>query len=165
MNPVYIGLGSNVGDSIQNIRTALNHMENASSLTILRVSSLYRTAPIGYEDQDWFINAAAECTTSLLPLLLLDLLQSIEQKMERSTPFKWGPRNIDLDILIFGSSIIKEPVLTIPHPLVEHRRFVLEPLAELAPGGIHPLLNKTFQGLLEELGTTQEIEKIQEKAS
>jgi 2-amino-4-hydroxy-6-hydroxymethyldihydropteridine diphosphokinase len=161
MNVVYIGLGSNMDDRARNIRTAIEHMRNSKGLKVLRVSSFYRTEPMGYEDQDWFLNAAAEVQTSLLPLQVLDLLQSIEQKMERSTPVKWGPRNIDLDILFFGDKIVEEPDLTIPHPLVEQRRFVLEPLVELAPNGVHPIHKKTFQELLDELGTAQKVEKIQ----
>jgi 2-amino-4-hydroxy-6-hydroxymethyldihydropteridine diphosphokinase len=160
MREVYIGLGSNVDDRIQNIRTALDTIQKSRGVKVLRTSSFFQTDPMGFEDQDWFINAAAELQTALLPLQLLDLLQSIEQKMERNTPFKWGPRNIDLDILFFGDRIVEEPDLTIPHPLVEMRRFVLEPLAELAPSGVHPLQKKTFQELLEELGVAQQVEKI-----
>jgi 2-amino-4-hydroxy-6-hydroxymethyldihydropteridine diphosphokinase len=162
MKQVYIGIGSNIEDRIQNIRTAIDRMKKSKGLKILRVSSFYKTEPMGYEEQDWFINAVAEGQTSLLPLHLLDLLQSIEEKMGRDTPFRWGPRNIDLDILFFGNQIIEEPDLTVPHPLLEQRRFVLEPLAELSPEGIHPLQHKTFQELLEELGTAQLVEKIQE---
>ncbi len=160
MKEVYIGLGSNVDDRAQNIRTALDYIQKSRGVKVLRTSSFFQTEPMGFEDQDWFINAAAEVQTALLPLQLLDLLQSIEQKMERNTPFKWGPRIIDLDILFFGDRVVEEPDLTIPHPLVEQRRFVLEPLAELAPSGIHPLQEKTFQELLEELGTDQQVEKI-----
>lgn len=164
MNQVYIALGSNVGDRVQNLRTALDHMKKSKGLKVLQVSSFYRTEPMGYEDQDWFINAAAECSTSLLPLQLMYLLQSIEEKMERHTPFKWGPRSIDLDILFFGNRIIDEPELTVPHPLLEQRRFVLEPLAELAPDFVHPFEKKTVRELLDDLGTAQQVEKIQETA-
>lgn len=162
MNPVFIGLGSNLEDRIQHIRTALDLMRKSKGLKVLRTSSFYKTAPQGYEDQDWFINAVAEIQTSLPPLHVLGLLQSIEQKMERRTPFKWGPRNIDLDILFFGNEIVEEPDLTVPHPLVEQRRFVLEPLCELSSEGVHPVSRKTFLTLLEELGTAQHVEKIPE---
>ena len=164
MNQAYIALGSNVGDRVQNLRTALDHMKKSKGLKVFQVSSFYRTEPMGYEDQDWFINAAAECSTSLLPLQLMYLLQSIEEKMERHTPFKWGPRSIDLDILFFGNRIIDEPELTVPHPLLEQRRFVLEPLAELAPDFVHPFGKKTVRELLDDLGTAQQVEKIQETA-
>ena len=164
MNQAYIALGSNVGDRVQNLRTALDHMKKSKGLKVFQVSSFYRTEPMGYEDQDWFINAAAECSTSLLPLQLMYLLQSIEEKMERHTPFKWGPRSIDLDILFFGNRIIDEPELTVPHPLLEQRRFVLEPLAELAPDLVHPFEKKTVRELLDDLGTAQQVEKIQETA-
>jgi 2-amino-4-hydroxy-6-hydroxymethyldihydropteridine diphosphokinase len=164
MKRVYIGLGSNVEDRIEGIRTASQRLRNSKGLKNIRCSSLYRTEPIGYEDQDWFVNAVVEAQTALAPLQLLDLLQSIEAKMERSTAFKWGPRNIDLDILFFGDRVIEEPDLTVPHPLVIERRFVLEPLSELAPEGVHPLQNKTFQELLDELGKAQGVEKMRESA-
>jgi len=162
MKPVYLGLGSNVGDPVAQIRKALERIRGAKGIRILRVSSLYRTEPQGETEQDWFVNAVAEVETSLLPLQLLDLLQEIETRMERNTPYRWGPRSIDLDILFFGNRIVEEPELTIPHPLVEQRRFVLEPLVELAPNGIHPLNGKTFQDLLEELGTAQQVERLAE---
>jgi 2-amino-4-hydroxy-6-hydroxymethyldihydropteridine diphosphokinase len=163
MTTVYIGLGSNVGDRIEHLRYALSHLQNKKGLKILRTSALYQTAPLGYEDQEWFVNAVVEGETSLAPLQLLELLQSIETKMGRDTPFRWGPRNIDLDLLIFGKRIVDEPDLTVPHPLADQRRFVMEPLAELAPEGMHPTRHKTFQEILEELGAAQEIKKMEEK--
>ena len=162
MKPVYLGLGSNVGDPVAQIRKALERIRGTKGIRLLRVSSLYRTEPLGETDQDWFVNAVAEVETSLLPLQLLDRLQEIEERMERNTPYRWGPRSIDLDILFFGNRVVEEPELTIPHPLVEQRRFVLEPLVELAPDGVHPLHGKTFLELLEDLGTAQQVQRLAE---
>ncbi len=159
---VYIGLGSNIEDRVGNIRHALAALKGAESFSLLRVSSLYGTAPFGYEKQAWFANAVAEGKTSLAPLALLEQLQAIERKMGRDTPFKWGPRNIDLDLLFYGDRIIEEEGLSVPHPFADQRRFVMTPLAELAPRGVHPVTNRPFQEILEALGTDQFVERMDE---
>ncbi len=161
MTIVYIGLGSNIGDRVGNIQRALAILKGKKPFSLLRVSSLYRTAPVGYEAQEWFANAVAEGETSLAPSALLELLQSIEKEMGRDTPFKWGPRNIDLDLLLYGNRIIHEANLTVPHPLADQRRFVMEPLAELAPEGMHPTTGTTFREILKQLGTNQFVERME----
>lgn len=160
MKPVYIGLGSNSGDRIKNIRKALSQLSKEAAVELLRVSSYYLTAPQGYENQAWFINAVAETETSLPPAELLELLQSIEARMGRRRLFRWGPRNIDLDILFFGSQRVDETNLIIPHPRAQDRRFVMEPLAELCPAGVDPVTNKTFSALLKALGDDQPVVRL-----
>ncbi len=164
MSCAYVGLGSNVGNPVAHIRTAVDQLRKTKGIDALRLSSLYRSAPVGYEDQAWFVNAAAALYTSLPPRALLQELQAVERRMGRSTPFRWGPRNIDCDILLFEALIVDEPGLTIPHPRLAERRFALEPLVELIPDGIHPALDKTFRELLAALGDTQKVSRLQESA-
>ncbi|NOY54205.1 MAG: 2-amino-4-hydroxy-6-hydroxymethyldihydropteridine diphosphokinase [Deltaproteobacteria bacterium] len=161
MNLVYIGLGSNIGDRAGNIRRALAGLNGTEAFSLLRVSSFYRTAPVGYKEQAWFANAVAEGETSLPPSSLLKRLQLIEREMGRDTPFKWGPRNIDLDLLFYGDRILEEKGLTVPHPFADQRRFVMEPLAELVPEGVHPVTKRNFQEILKQLGTDQFVEKME----
>lgn len=161
MTIVYIGLGSNIGDRVGNIQHALAALQGKEAFSLLRVSSFYRTAPVGYEAQEWFANAVVEGQTSLAPSELLALLQTIEREMGRVTPFKWGPRNIDLDLLFFGDRIVVEEGLSVPHPLADQRRFVMEPLAELAPEGVHPRTGTTFREILKQLGTNQAVERME----
>ncbi len=161
MNLVYIGMGSNLGDPVQNLKTALSHLQDVHGLDLLRISSFYRSAPVGYEDQDWFVNSVAEGETSRSPRDLLLVLQSIEKAMGRDKRFRWGPRNIDLDILFFAETVLEEQDLILPHPRADQRRFVLEPLVELAPDRIHPKSGKTFRTLLSELGNSQPVWKME----
>ncbi len=164
MSRAYVGLGSNVGDPVAHIRKAVELLRSSKGIDRLRLSSLYLSAPIGYADQPWFVNAVAALHTPLQPRALLEALQAIERRMGRHTPFRWGPRNIDCDILLFEDCVIEEPGLIIPHPRLAERRFALEPLVELIPGGIHPGLNKPLGDLLGALGDTQEVFRLQESA-
>ncbi len=164
MSCVHVGLGSNVGDPVGNIRMAADLLRKINGVDQLRLSSLYRSAPVGYEEQAWFVNAAAALQTSLEPRALLAELQAIERRMGRRTPFRWGPRNIDCDILLLEDRIIDEPGLIIPHPRLAERRFALEPLVELIPMGIHPGLDKPLRELLAALGDTQAVSRLQESA-
>jgi 2-amino-4-hydroxy-6-hydroxymethyldihydropteridine diphosphokinase len=129
---VYIGIGSNLGDRQRNLRAARDGI-SAAGLHVARVSSLYETAPRDLPEQPWFLNQVVEVETELLPLQLLGKLQKIEQSMGRRRIVAKGPRVIDLDILLYGRAVIHHAGLEIPHPRMTERRFVLEPLAELAP--------------------------------
>jgi 2-amino-4-hydroxy-6-hydroxymethyldihydropteridine diphosphokinase len=126
----YIGLGTNLGDRELNLRRALERLEELGSV---RASSLRETEPVGVTDQPKFLNAAAELATDLSARELLERLLGIEQELgrDRATERRWGPRVVDLDILLFGEEAIDEPGLTVPHPRLADRRFVLEPLCEL----------------------------------
>ena len=149
---VYLGLGSNIGDKVANCLRALEEISASKQHHIKAVSSLYKTEPIGYQDQDWFINCVAEVSTTLQPLPLHAFLQRIEKGMGRIKTVTMGPRIIDLDILFYGAEVVEEADLIIPHPHLHERRFVLVPLVELAPGLLHPFLKKTVRNLLKETG-------------
>ncbi|MDF9409236.1 2-amino-4-hydroxy-6-hydroxymethyldihydropteridine diphosphokinase [Pelotomaculum isophthalicicum JI] len=129
----YVGLGSNMGDKSANISKALVLLDAAPGVRVVRAAPRYRTAPIGYTGQDWFINTVAEVETSLQPLDLLKLMLNLENSLGRVRGRRWGPRTIDLDLLIYGREIINTPELVIPHPRMHERAFVMVPLADLAP--------------------------------
>jgi len=129
----YIGLGTNLGDGPANLRLAMELLQAAAGVSLGRVASMYRTAPQGYTEQDWFFNTVAEARTRLAPLELLDVLQSVETAMGRVRTIRWGPRIIDLDLLLYGTGRVESERLTVPHPRLTQRAFVLLPLAELIP--------------------------------
>jgi 2-amino-4-hydroxy-6-hydroxymethyldihydropteridine diphosphokinase len=133
----YVALGANLGDREKNLRAAL---ERLKELGPLRVSAFRETDPVGVTDQPRFVNAVAELETALGARELLERLLEIERELgrDRSKEERWGPRTIDLDLLLFGDDVIDEPGLTVPHPRLPERRFVLEPLHELAPGLLLP---------------------------
>jgi 2-amino-4-hydroxy-6-hydroxymethyldihydropteridine diphosphokinase len=145
----YIGIGSNVGDKKANCRKAVELL--AAAGRIAGASSLYRTEPVGYELQNDFINAAVALETDCSPFELLSVCRSIEDKLGRTRAVRWGPRTIDLDILLYGDLVLDAPDLVIPHPRMAARGFVLAPLAELAPDAVHPVFQKTVAGLFREL--------------
>ncbi len=147
MKLVYIALGSNLGDRVENLRQAREQIY-AEDLRPLRASSIYETAPRDVEDQPWFLNQVIECETDLFPRQLLARLQKIERAMGRKRRMAKGPREIDLDILLYGDAVVKAPELEIPHPRLTERRFVLEPLAELAPDKKHPGTRRTVREML-----------------
>jgi 2-amino-4-hydroxy-6-hydroxymethyldihydropteridine diphosphokinase len=146
---VYIGIGSNLGDRQGNCLKAIELLET-EGVKALQRSSIYETEPWGLKDQPRFINMAIEVETDLTPRQLLSLLRKIENGMGRIRTMKWGPRTIDLDILLYGDMVVREADLEIPHPLMHEREFVLEPLSEIAPQNIHPVLRRTVGELLEE---------------
>ena len=147
----YISLGSNIGDKEKNLNTALEEIKKISGTKIKKVSRFLITKPFGYTEQDDFLNAAAELETLLMPEELLKELLAVEEKLGRIREIKWGPRLIDLDILIFDDEVIDEENLTIPHPWMSERMFVLEPLAEIAPNVVHPLSRKRIRELKNDL--------------
>ncbi len=144
----YIGLGSNLGDREANLSRALNLMAGLPETKVLRVSSVYRTQPLGKADQPEFLNMAAEVGTGLEPGQLLKSLQEIESRLGRRREELWGPRTIDLDILYYGDRTVKEPGLVIPHPRAHQRAFVLEPLSELEPDLADPVTGMTVKEML-----------------
>ena len=129
----FIGLGSNLDDPVSQLDQAITALQGAHGISLLAVSGYYETAPIGGPEQPPFINAVAECSTSLEPLALLQRLQAIETRQGRVRETHWGPRTLDLDILIYGDLELTTPELTLPHPRLTERAFVLVPLADLAP--------------------------------
>jgi 2-amino-4-hydroxy-6-hydroxymethyldihydropteridine diphosphokinase len=135
---VFIGLGSNVGDRLQSLQRAVKHLRETIGVQIRDVSSVYETKPIGPGAQAWFLNAVVAVDTSLSPATLLAQTQAIERALGRETTYHWGPRIIDLDILLYGDMQIDTTTLTIPHAALCHRAFVMIPLLELVPGLVLP---------------------------
>jgi 2-amino-4-hydroxy-6-hydroxymethyldihydropteridine diphosphokinase len=148
MSLVYLGLGSNVGDKKGQIAQALDRI--AKICTVKRVSPFYLTEPVGFKDQDWFLNCVAEVETEKDPKKLLSSLQSIEKKMGKAKTRTEGPRTIDIDILFYDDQVVNQKNLVIPHPRLHERLFVLQPMMDLNPGFIHPLLLKTIRELYAE---------------
>ena len=149
----YIALGANLGDRAGNIAAALEKLRQTPQVKLTKVSALIENPAVGGPpDSPPFLNAAAEISTSLSARAILDRLLEIEREIGRVRREKWGPRSIDLDLLLFGDQVIDEPGLTVPHPLMQQRRFVLEPLAQIAPAALHPLLKRTITQLRDDLG-------------
>lgn len=134
----YIGLGSNLGDSRENLRRALNALRRAAGITVCRVASLYRTDPVGIVDQPEFLNTVVEVSTTLSPRRLLARLLEIEDELGRVRGERWGPRVIDLDLLLYDNAEIFTGDLAVPHPRLKERAFVVVPLAELTPDLVLP---------------------------
>jgi len=152
MSTVYIGIGSNLGDREEHCLKAIR-LFSEKGILVTRRSSMYETEPWGVKDQPKFLNMAIEGETGLTPAGLLEVLKMTEDEVGRTKTYRWGPRVIDLDILLYDDLVISTPELTIPHPRMHEREFVLRPLAEIAPEKIHPMLEKTMRELLSDLST------------
>lgn len=129
----FIGLGSNMDDPVAQLDSAVSHLQSWAGISLLAVSGYYGSTPVGPQNQPDFVNAVADVSTSLSPQALLEALQAIEQRQHRERVEHWGPRTLDLDILLYGDQNLQEPDLTIPHPRMTERAFVLIPLSDLAP--------------------------------
>ena len=148
----FIGLGSNLGDREANIRQALQQLEQLPETTIVRGSSLYDTEPVGVPDQPNFLNGVVQIETHLAPRQLLWNLMLIERRLGRVRTQQWGPRVIDLDLLLYGDEVVDEDDLQVPHPLMTQRSFVMVPLVEIEPLLVHPVTNQTMLSILQRLG-------------
>ncbi len=157
----YIGIGSNIGDKVGHCERAIFEILKVDRHKLLAKSSFFKTQPIGYKDQDWFVNGVIKIETELEPHELFRELKAIELRLGRKETFHWGPRLIDLDLLFFDHQEIKTAELSVPHPHLHERQFVLIPMAEIDRDFIHPVFKVTIQQLLENLQEDQGVEKFQ----
>jgi 2-amino-4-hydroxy-6-hydroxymethyldihydropteridine diphosphokinase len=155
---VYLSLGSNLGDRAENLRRAIGELHG-----VRRVSAFYETEPADVPDQPWFLNCVVALETDHSALDLLHELQAIEQRLGRVRTIPRGPRTVDLDILFFGDTVMDTPELTIPHPRLPDRRFVLEPLAEIAPEFRHPVTGRSVTEMLAGLQDSLVVKKLGER--
>ncbi len=155
MVTAYLGLGSNLGDREVNLKKALALLCRGESLTAL--SSVYETEPWGYTFPPPFLNLVCALETRLSPQGLLELAHGVERELGRVPTFRYGPRTMDVDILLYGNEVIDTPSLQVPHPLISQRAFVLVPLAEIAPGLVHPSLGKSIEELLAEVPEREKV--------
>ena len=151
MNKAYLGLGTNIGDREGYLRQACEILQNHTQINILKISNVYETKAWGYTEQADFLNICVEIETELSPGELLKVCHLIEEELNRERVIRWGPRTIDIDILFCDNEIIYSDDLKVPHPYVQDRKFVLQPLNDFAQFFVHPVLNKTLEQLLNEL--------------
>ena len=161
----FIGIGSNMTDPVANCMESIDRISQFSHIRITKRSSLYRTEPVGLREQEWFVNGVIEIKTKYTATTLLKVLQQIESDMGRIRKERWGPRTIDLDILFYGQEVIKEKDLSVPHPELHKRRFVLIPMYEIAPYVIHPAFGISIKGLLSRLQDESRVEVLFENAN
>jgi 2-amino-4-hydroxy-6-hydroxymethyldihydropteridine diphosphokinase len=156
----YLGLGSNLGNRIKNLEIVILALSKQSDIQVTASSSFYETEPVGYKEQKWFINQVVQIETSLSPMDLLEVTQKMEKRFGRKRTIRWGPRTVDIDILLYSDVIMKNSSLNIPHPHLTKRRFVLAPLAEIAPSLIHPLLGESIRKILIDSSNSDLVKKI-----
>jgi 2-amino-4-hydroxy-6-hydroxymethyldihydropteridine diphosphokinase len=157
-NTAYLSLGSNVGDRAANLDAAITRLRALGE--VVQISSIYETEPVEFTAQPWFLNCVVELDTEKTPQELMAAILEIEQQMGRRRTQEKGPRSIDIDILLFGDSMVETKGLTIPHSSLHERRFVLEPLAEIAPEARHPRLKQAIQELRDALPPGQAVRKF-----
>lgn len=159
MSIAYLCLGSNSGNRLQFIEQAISLLNLAENIKIIRSTALYETEPWGVKNQNWFLNIIVEIKTDLSPQDLLLKCMSIEKTLgrNRDKEQRWGERTIDIDIIFYNKDVVNTDMLTIPHPRMHQRAFVLVPLLELIPDFIHPVLNKTISDLYDELDNVEEV--------
>ncbi len=149
MHRVYISVGSNMGDRLANCQGGLESLDRRADSSVRCRSPFYKTEPVDFREQDWFVNAAAEIETTLEPIPFLEILQSIQRRAGRTRDtVRFGPRILDLDIIFYDSLVSTTPLLTIPHPRMHERRFVLKPICDINPDIVHPVFHKTVGELL-----------------
>ncbi len=156
----FIGIGSNLGTPAENCETAIRFLHAAPKIKVVARSGFYKSEPVGNIKQSWFVNAAVAIKTSMVPEPLLNVIFKIEKDMGRERREKWGPRIIDLDLLTYENRVIRSATLTLPHPEMTKRRFVLLPLSEFAGDYMHPVENKTIRTLLKKLPETSQVIKM-----
>ena len=163
LHTVFISIGSNLGDKISNCQSAIEALSKIERTVVLEKSPFYKTAPVDFLEQDWFINAAVKVETELDPFRLLGQLQNIQRAAGRiKDPIPFGPRIVDLDIIFYNDAVIESAELVIPHPRMHERAFVLKPICDIDPQIVHPVNLRQVQELLRELDDpSQEIERIQ----
>ena len=160
VHTAYIGIGSNLGTPDKNCEEAIEKISTNGGIKIVSKSLLYQTTPVGHIKQDWFVNSVIKIDTQLSPKELLSALLNIESEMGRVRREKWGPRVIDLDLLLYDNLILNQEGITLPHPEIQKRKFVLVPLNEIEENLIHPIQKKTVKTLLHELSDDAEVKKL-----
>lgn len=157
---VYLGIGSNIGNRKENCLEAIRLLEESPFISVIKRSSLYETEPVGYQNQQKFINCVVEIETTLEPEKLLRVCEENEKALGRRKGVRWGPRTLDIDILLYNNQVINQRGLRIPHPLMHERGFVLIPLSEIAPDAIHPVKGKNVRKLLKELNDAHSVIRL-----
>lgn len=161
MENIFLSIGSNIDDPLKNCLDVIEFLKNRSDISLKKYSSFYRTEPVGYKTQDWFVNFCASISTTLDPFTLLNKCRELEKTLGREkSAIRWGPRTIDIDILFYNDLIFSTEELTIPHPFLHTRRFVLVPLKEIAGNFMHPVLKKNVSEFLIELEDNSIVERL-----
>ncbi|WP_412096017.1 2-amino-4-hydroxy-6-hydroxymethyldihydropteridine diphosphokinase [Bacillus sp. PS06] len=164
MNTAYISLGSNIGDRSHYLDEAVKFLQFEEHIEVVEVSSIYETAPVGYVEQDSFLNMVIKVNTSLTPLDLLKVIQEIENELGRKREIRWGPRTIDLDILLYNNENIETEKLIIPHPRMKERAFVLVPLMEIDESIVIPNIKMPISFFIKELQDREEVQLWKRKS-